>query len=97
MNITGKEAARRIREHNKIHQRTEPRNSPIITEILEVAAVMFEKIDDGVYKPVIYARPVKIFDDPYTGKMFTTCSACDGKISPKDKFCKHCGATIIKG
>jgi len=97
MSITGKEAARRIREHNKIHQRAEPRNSPLITEILEVAAVMFEKIDEGAYKPVIYARAVKIFDNPYTGKMFTTCSVCDGKISPKDAFCKHCGAMIIKG
>lgn len=97
MNITAKEAARRIREHSKIHQRAEPRNSPLITEILETAAVMFEELDEGNFKTVIRARAVKIFDDPYTGRMFTTCSACDGKISPKDAFCKHCGAKIIKG
>lgn len=97
MIVTGKEAARRIREHNKIHQRAEPRSSPLITEILETAAVMFEELDEGNFKTVVRARAVKIFDDPITGRMFTTCSACDGKISPKDRFCKHCGATIIKG
>lgn len=43
---------------------------------------------------VVYAEPVRIFNDPYTGRMFTTCSRCTGKISPKDKFCKHCGADL---
>ena len=56
-----------------------------------------DKIVKGEYKPVVYARAMKIFDNPYTGRMFTTCSACDGKISPNDTFCKHCGATMIKG
>ena len=45
-------------------------------------------------RPVVHARPVKIFNDPWTGKMFTTCSACDGKIGHKDNFCKHCGADM---
>ena len=45
-------------------------------------------------RPVVHARPVKIFNDPWTGKMFTTCSACDGKISAKDNFCRHCGADL---
>lgn len=45
-------------------------------------------------RPVVYAEPVRIFNDPYTGRMFTTCSRCTGKISPKDKFCKHCGADM---
>lgn len=45
-------------------------------------------------RPVVYAEPVRIFNDPYTGRMFTTCSQCTGKISPKDKFCKHCGADM---
>ena len=97
VNITAKEAARRIRQHNKIHQQAEPRNSPIITEVLEMAALLFEKIDAGEYKPVKYAKAVKFYNDPYTEKLFTTCSACSGKISANDKFCKHCGATIIKG
>ena len=43
---------------------------------------------------VVHGSPVKVFEDPWTGKMFTTCSRCDGKISPKDKWCKHCGAKI---
>ena len=47
-------------------------------------------------RPAVYADPVRIFNDPFTGKMFTTCSRCSGKISPKDKFCKHCGADMRK-
>lgn len=42
------------------------------------------------------AEAVKIFDDPYTGRRFTTCSWCRDKISPKDKYCKHCGAKIVQ-
>lgn len=97
INITAKQAARMIRKHKKVHQRAEPRNSPIITAVLEMAALLFEKIGAGEYKPVKYAKAVKIYNDPYTEKLFTTCSACSGKISANDKFCKHCGAIIIKG
>lgn len=43
---------------------------------------------------VRHARPVKFYSDPYTDRLFTTCSACDGKIGPKDKWCKHCGARM---
>lgn len=43
---------------------------------------------------VVHGRPVKIFNDPWTGRLFTTCSVCNGKISPKDDFCKHCGAKM---
>lgn len=43
---------------------------------------------------VIHARPVKFYSDPYTERLFTTCSACDGKIGPRDKWCKHCGARM---
>jgi len=46
---------------------------------------------------VVHGSPVKVFDDPRTGKLFTTCSRCDGKISPKDKWCKHCGAKMNGG
>lgn len=45
-------------------------------------------------RPVVYAIPVRFYNDPWTGRKFTTCSACDGKISMSDKFCKHCGAVI---
>lgn len=40
------------------------------------------------------AVAVKFFNDPYTGKLFTACSCCHGKISPKDNYCKHCGARM---
>lgn len=45
---------------------------------------------------VKHGAPIKFFNDPYTGRMFTTCSTCDGKISPKDKWCRHCGAKMDK-
>lgn len=41
-----------------------------------------------------YGKAVKIFDNPYTGKMFTTCSCCDAKINLKDNFCRCCGADL---
>lgn len=42
----------------------------------------------------VHARPVKRFTDPHTGKKYTTCSACDEKIGPKDTWCRHCGAKL---
>lgn len=44
--------------------------------------------------PVVHARPLLIFDDPFSGRRFTTCSNCNGKIGPKDPYCKHCGAKM---
>ncbi len=94
MNLTGKEIARHIREHNKIHQRKEPLNSPIITEILEVAAVLFEKIDAGEYQPVKHGRWI-FADDGYC-----RCSECNQKApSIEDEVtmtdhCPHCGAKM---
>ena len=41
-----KEAARRIRIHNKIHFASEP-NAPIISEILESCAQILEQIAKG--------------------------------------------------
>lgn len=48
-------------------------------------------------RPVITAKPVQFYNDPWTGRRFTTCSACSGKISKRDKFCKHCGAEMKGG
>lgn len=45
-------------------------------------------------QPVKHSRAVKIYDNPYTGKLFTTCLRCAQKISPKDAWCKHCGAKM---
>ena len=46
---------------------------------------------------VVHAKPVKFYCDARTGRMITTCSACDLKIGPYDSFCKHCGAKMIGG
>lgn len=48
-------------------------------------------------RPAFSAKPVQFYNDPWTGRRFTTCSACDGKISKRDKFCKHCGAEMKGG
>jgi hypothetical protein len=91
MNLTGKEAARRIREHNKIHQRKEPSNSPIITEILEVAAVLFEKVDAGEYQVVKHGRWIKLDRD------IAVCSECgrheNALLVDSYPYC-HCGAKM---
>ena len=42
----------------------------------------------------VHARPMKRFNDPHTGRKYTTCSACDEKIGPQDAWCKHCGAKL---
>jgi len=90
--MTLKEAARRIREHNRIHHLKEPLNSPLITEILETAAVMFEQIDAGMYKPVIHGHWEYEQDEGhgiYTGG----CSVC-GYRRRIDQFCGRCGAEM---
>lgn len=68
-------------------------------ELLKALQYDREQYDKGFQdgkaeRPV--AVPVKFFNDPYTGKRFTTCSRCDGKISPKDNYCKHCGAEMVE-
>lgn len=96
--MTLKEAARRIREHNRIHHLAEPRNSPIITEILETAAVMFEQIDAGIYKPVIYGH----WENIENAKNTIRCSNCGhirelkhfSEIIKRPKFCEMCGAKM---
>lgn len=100
MEFTAKEAARRIRIHNKIHQRAEPRNSPIITEILEVAAVLFEKIDTEEYQLVKHGRWIV---EKGSGE-YAVCSECGGKsgtqwdgvepIPLMTQYCPHCGAEM---
>ena len=42
----------------------------------------------------VHARAVKRYTDPHTGKKYTTCSACEEKISPQDAWCKYCGAKL---
>lgn len=95
MQISLKEAARRIRIHNEIHQHKEPNNSPIITEILETAAVMFEQIDAGIYKPIIHAHWIKMKHPCGNVNWYNKCSACDCDIDLYDyKYCPNCGAKM---
>lgn len=42
----------------------------------------------------VHARAVKRYTDPHTGLKYTTCSACEEKIGPRDTWCKHCGAKL---
>ena len=94
MMVSLKEAARRIREHNRIHHLDEPWNSPIITEILETAAVMFEQIDARIYKPVINAHWIHL------GGGLAKCSNCEWIFKDvydqdnEDIFCRKCGAKM---
>ena len=107
LNLTGKEIALHIREHNKIHQRKEPLNSPIITEILEVAAVLFEKIDAGEYQVVKHAHWIEKTDWYHgIGRIHCTCSNCGYTVDYKPgsrgdgrggKFCDDCGAKMDGG
>ena len=55
------------------------------------------KIPAADVAPVVHAKPVLIFDDPFTGRRFTTCSNCNEKIGQRYRYCKHCGAKMTGG
>ena len=47
-----------------------------------------EQHDKIVYPKLIYVNPC-------TGKLFRMCcTACDGQVSAKDTYCKHCGRKL---
>ncbi len=85
------EAVRRIREHNRIHQSAEPRNSPIITEILESCARLLEDIEDGKLQYVKHAE-WKINCDGY----YPYCSNCINEPPGREMtdYCPNCGAKM---
>ena len=90
--VSLKSAARRIREHNRIHYATE-RNSLIITEILESCARLLEDIDAGKVKYVKYGEWKWVDDDPNNTDLI--CTACrEIQDCGHFKFCPNCGATI---
>lgn len=60
--------------------------------IVPVGKSIMDKVPAADVRPERYAKKVKFFNDPWTLEKFTTCTACDGKVGPRDKFCKHCGA-----
>lgn len=53
---------------------------------------MIESIPVADVRPERYARKIKFYNEPWSGKKFTTCTVCGGKVGPRDEFCKHCGA-----
>lgn len=53
---------------------------------------MIESIPASDVRPERYAQKIKFYNEPWSGKKFTTCTACQGKVGPRDKFCKLCGA-----
>ena len=101
-----KEAARSIREHNRIHSRNEPR-AVYITQYLEFAADLIEKIADGkisltkqrlgLWLPIeydSYADGVPVWDK-------WECSECGhehkGEEDTLTAFCPDCGARMDGG
>ena len=62
-------------------------------DALAVAAkALREKVEaEAEGEPALYAERVRIFDNPRTGRLFTACSWCQGKVGAHDKYCKHCG------
>ena len=87
-----KEAARRIREHNRIHYAAE-RYAPIITEILESCAKLLEDIDAGKMKYVEYGEWKINCDGDYP-----YCSNCKSEPPGREMtdFCPNCGAKMGK-
>lgn len=36
-----------------------------------------------------------LWDNPYTGRTWCQCGACQGVVSRKSETCKHCGAHFL--
>ena len=100
-----KNAARSIREHNRIHSRKEP-NAFFIAQYLEIAADLFEKIADGkIFLTTKQPRTEKIaywIELPRAlnpEERPCKCSDCGHILSfygtyPKSNFCPNCGAQM---
>lgn len=63
----------------------------------EICTAEINSIPAADVAPVVHAQPVLFYDDPFTGRRFTTCSNCEGKIGKRDRYCKHCGARMDGG
>jgi rubrerythrin len=97
---TLKEAARSIREHNNIHRRKEPR-AIYITQYLEFAADLIEKIADGKisFTKQRHGRWIPIEYNSYADGNPVwdkwECSECghehNGEEDTLTAFCPDCG------
>lgn len=65
--------------------------------VVPVGKSIMDKVETADVRPERYAKKVKFYNEPWTGNKFTTCTACYGKVGPRDKFCKHCGAKFQEG
>ena len=81
---------------NKVHMDNRPFDAGVQFGVDHAISCVIEAPSADV-APVVHAEPVMIFDDPFTGLRFTTCSHCDGKIGKRDRYCKHCGAKMDGG
>lgn len=93
-----KEAARRIRIHNKIHFTAES-NAPIISEILESCAQILEDIDKKKIRYERYGRWIEHnFDetkDRLDYELPYECSECHARQGiRKFNYCPNCGANM---
>lgn len=55
-----------------------------------------EKVPTADVQEIRYGKPVQMLNDVISEKTITVCSCCNGKISKKDTWCKHCGAKMKK-
>ena len=89
---TLKEAARAIREHNQVHSVIE-RNAILITEYLNFAADLIDKLANG---DIIIARHGRWIEGTSRGSCSIYCSYCGSHketICPSD-YCPSCGAIM---
>lgn len=85
-----------IRLHNRIHQEKEP-NSVLISEYLEMAADLFDKIADGDIQIVKHGR----WENEYFENVWwADCTNCKETTLSRYcrvssyPFCPHCGAKM---
>ena len=83
--------AKSIREHNRIHQEKEP-NSIFISEYLEKAADLFDKIANGDIRIVRHGYWIDNSNKTWS------CSICQSWIPDEQhsyaRYCLHCGAEM---
>ena len=96
--------AKSIREHNRIHQKKEP-NCFFISEYLEMAADLFDKIAEGDIQEVRHGQWLSHFEycklhnySPSGTSIHFWCSRCESAAEEKTLYCPNCGARMdLKG
>lgn len=97
-----KEAARAIRIHNHIHNKAE-RNAVLITEYLNFAADLIDKLADDDVIIVRHGQWLSL--EGWFNKGVVKCSVCGNTLDMHGvnagrgdaNFCPNCGAKMDKG